>query len=122
MVPTGTGGRRLVDSYFDGGFRISGEVRHGSQLITPASILDWAVVDFEAVTEASLEPLAGLAEEIEILLIGTGRSFRPLAPSLRAVLKQRGWMADAMDTSAACRTYNLLASERRPVAAALICR
>ena len=44
----------------------------------------------------------------------------PVAPALRAALKAHGIAVEAMDTGAACRTYNLLLAEDRRVAAALL--
>ena len=40
--------------------------------------------------------------------------------ALRAALKDAGVSVDAMETGAACRTYNMLAGEGRSVAVALI--
>ena len=41
-------------------------------------------------------------------------------PALRAAIRARGPVVDVMDTGAACRTYNVLLSEARRVAAALL--
>ena len=41
---------------------------------------------------------------------------------LRAALRARGIVTEAMDTRAACRTFNVLLAEDRRVAAALIAR
>ena len=40
--------------------------------------------------------------------------------NLRAAARERGLALEPMDTGAACRTYNVLMSEQRQVAAALI--
>ena len=45
---------------------------------------------------------------------------RFVPPALRNALRTAGIVIDAMDTGAACRTYNVLMSEDRRVAAALI--
>jgi uncharacterized protein len=44
----------------------------------------------------------------------------PVAPALRQRLRTAGIVVDAMDTGAACRTYNVLLAEGRRVAAALL--
>jgi uncharacterized protein len=49
-----------------------------------------------------------------------GRRMVPVAAALRASLKAKGIAVEAMDTGAACRTYNLLLAEDRRVAAALM--
>ena len=41
-------------------------------------------------------------------------------PALRPALREAGIVVDAMDTGAACRTYNVLLAEDRRVAAALL--
>ena len=58
---------------------------------------------------------------IEILLLGLrpARARRCRRRCARA-LKARGIVVDAMDTGAACRTYNVLLAEDRRVAAALL--
>ena len=67
---------------------------------------------------ADLEPLLGLAPEV--VLLGTGaRQHFPDAQVLR-ILHQQRIGVEVMDTSAACRTYNVLVTEGRSVAAALI--
>jgi uncharacterized protein len=72
-----------------------------------------------AVTEAALAPVFEHGG-VELLLLGLGRRMAPVAPALRAALKAHGIAVEAMDTGAACRTYNLLVAEDRRVAAALL--
>jgi uncharacterized protein len=62
--------------------------------------------------------LAGL--DREIVLLGTGRLLRFPRPELLRPLVQAGVGVEVMDVQAACRTYNILASEERKVAAALL--
>lgn len=57
---------------------------------------------------------------VKVLLVGCGRRMTLLAPDLRKALRDAGLVVDVMDTGAACRTYNVLLGEKRPVAAALI--
>jgi uncharacterized protein len=57
---------------------------------------------------------------IEILLLGLGRSTTAVPASLRSALRNARIALEAMDTGAACRTYNVLVAEDRRVAAALI--
>ena len=56
----------------------------------------------------------------EILLIGCGPASALLAPAIRRMLEEAGLGVEIMDTGAACRTFNVLLSEDRAVAAALI--
>ena len=54
------------------------------------------------------------------MLLGTGAALAfPSAP-FRAEIDRRGMGIEAMDTSAACRTYNVLVAEARMFTAALL--
>ena len=57
--------------------------------------------------------------EPEIVLLGTGDVQRFPHPRLLAPLGEAHVGIEAMDTSAACRTFNILVAEGRRVAAAL---
>ncbi len=122
ITPAPATGRQVVQSYGGGGFRISGLAYEGSVIVLPQQVLAWPVTDPSGVGLEALRPLIGNDPAIEILLIGTGRTMRPANPELRAALKRHGIVADAMDTGAACRTFNVLVAEDRRVAAALIAR
>ena len=61
-----------------------------------------------------------LALRPELVIFGSGARQRFLAPALyRALIDARVGL-ETMDTAAACRTYNVLVAERRPVLAALL--
>ena len=113
-------GRQVVESYGDGRFRISGIVWTGSVLLRPDIASSWPVTDFRDLTLESLLPLTRGDDVPEILLIGCGNRAELLPRMLREAIRGEGMVADAMDTGAACRTYNVLMAEDRRVAAALI--
>jgi uncharacterized protein len=117
LIPTG---RQIIQSYGDGGFRISGTRHEGSVLIFPVQTLLWPVVEVEAMTEEALAAVALAEPKVEILLLGTGARLRTIPAALRRSLRGLGVAVDVMDTGAACRTYNVLLAEERRVAAALI--
>ena len=74
-------------------------------------------------TEIAPEALARLVAEaaaIDILLIGTGDAMTPLPRGIREALEAAGLFPELMSTGAAVRTYNVLLSEERAVAAALV--
>ena len=56
----------------------------------------------------------------EIVLLGTGATQRFPQPAVIAPLTNANVGVEVMDTRAACRTYNILVAEGRPVTAALI--
>ena len=68
----------------------------------------------------SSELVALLKVQPEILLIGCGTQKMQIPPSQLARLTSQNIGIEVMDTAAACRTYNVLASENRKVAAILL--
>jgi uncharacterized protein len=111
---------QLIEGYDAGGFRIAGSRHAGSILVLPERTLAWPVSAPEQVTAASLAPIRAAEPAVEILVLGCGARFRKVPAELRAALRAEGIAVEAMDTGAACRTYNLLLAEGRRVAAALI--
>jgi uncharacterized protein len=120
VTPQVPPGRQLIQAYGSGGFRIANQRHEGSVLVFPDRTIAWTITSFEAATPESLAEIGTAQPRPEILLIGTGAQARPLAAALRAHFRSLGIMVDGMDTGAACRTYNVLMSEDRRVAAALI--
>lgn len=113
-------GQQLINSYGDGGFRVSGVRYEGSILIQPEKTTPWPLRDIATLDLASLSLLLESAGGIDILLIGCGSSIVYIDDEIRAAFRARGVVIDAMDTGAAVRTYNVLLLERRRVAAALV--
>ena len=113
-------GRQVIESYGDGRFRVSGVPIEGSVLVLPTATFPWSACDPSGFTLDSFGPLLAAQPQVEILLVGCGKRLVPLAPALKAALRERGIGADPMDTGAACRTYNVLMAEGRRVAAALL--
>lgn len=113
-------GRAPVDAYGDGGFRFADMSHRGSILCLPSGIYGWEPADPLALTPADFAKVLAEAEQVEILLVGTGNDLRPLPAELRAAFKEARISADPMSTGAAVRTYNVLLAEDRAVAAAFI--
>lgn len=112
-------GRQLIQAYGDGGFLIAGQRWLGSVLVFPETTLAWACSDIAALGRDVLAPVIDAAPIPELLLVGCGALLRPLPPTLRAALATAGIRVETMDTGAACRTFNVLLTEERRVAAAL---
>jgi uncharacterized protein len=108
-----------VTAYGSGYFEIN-RVRHeGPLLLMPeGEVRRWQVDSYEALSAADLEALLGLGAEV--ILLGTGTRHRMPSPRLTAALARAGVGVEAMDSSAACRTYNILMGEGRRVLAALL--
>jgi uncharacterized protein len=103
-----------IDAFGGGGFRVSGFWRPGSLLILnddpddwrPAALADLRVEDFASV-------LAGGPE-----LSGPEQAQPPR--QVREIIRAAGLGLEFMSSAAAARTYNVLVSEGRRFAAALI--
>jgi uncharacterized protein len=78
----------------------------------------WPVERFEHLSAANFEQL--LAFEPEVVIFGSGDRLRFVPAALQRSLIERRIGVETMDTVAACRTFNVLASEGRAVAAALL--
>src|SRR5690606_9946487 len=113
-------GQQLINSYGDGGFRVSGIRYEGSILIEPEKTRPWSLDDIAALDLDSLSTLLDNAAGIDILLIGCGAGMVFIEEDIRAAFRAKGVVIDVMNTGAAVRTYNVLLLERRQVAAALI--
>jgi uncharacterized protein len=78
----------------------------------------WPVSAFDALTEEHFEQLNQTNPDVVIL--GTGKKQRFVHPKLIKSLTARQVGVESMDNQAACRTYNILMTEGRKVALALI--
>jgi uncharacterized protein len=110
----------LIDVYGNGGFRFADMSHRGSLLCLPSGLHAWTAVEGEALASHNFDKVIAEAERIEFLLVGTGVEIKPLSAELRALFRVHGISADPMSTGAAVRTYNIMLSEKRPVAAAFI--
>lgn len=113
--------RKIINAYGDGGFRVAGVRHQGSLLVFTDRVQAWPVDIAAAVTADSLAPVVcDVAGATTVLVVGCGPAFAPPTPGLAASLREAGILLEWMDTGAACRTFNVLLSEDRDVAAALI--
>jgi uncharacterized protein len=113
-------GRAPIDAYGNGGFRFADMSHRGSLMCLPSAILGW---DMASAADFSIDAFAAALDRdsgLEVLLIGTGVDIVPLKPEIKAAFRERSIMADAMNTGAAVRTFNVLLAEGRAVGAALV--
>jgi uncharacterized protein len=110
-----------IDAFGGGGFRLSGQRHEGSLLILSDVARPWPVASLAEVSPATLSDVleAGRAE-VELLLLGVGPRNAQPPRELREALLKAGIGLEFMDTPAAARLYNVLTSEGRRLAAALI--
>lgn len=120
ITPAVPEGSQVITGYGQGLFRIAGVVHGHSVLVLPDRTIAWAVTDFAAIDLAGLEPVWLHNSKVNVLLLGCGPRMQLPPPELRRGLRERGIVLEPMDTGAACRTFNVLLTEGRAAAAALI--
>jgi uncharacterized protein len=123
ITPSVAPDRQIIEAYGPAGFRVSGVTYEGAVIVFPDRTVTWAAKSVSAATAESLAAVterAGTDLAVEVLLLGCGRHMALPPPDLRPALRRAGIVVDAMDTGAACRTYDVLLTEGRRVAAALL--
>ncbi len=118
-----TSEHNLISHYGPGVLAVNGNEYTSNLLITQDTVLEnWVDGDIKQVSEESFAPLLNMAPEArpEIVLLGSGEAHVFPDMKILAALKQQGLTVEVMNTRAACRTYSVLVSEYRSVAAALI--
>jgi uncharacterized protein len=102
-----------IDGYGPGFFRVGGNVIQGPVLVTETGACGWGGLD-------DTQALLDLVGDVDVLFIGTGAEIAHIPASLRSALEAAGLGVETMSSPAACRTYNVLLSEGRRVAAAVL--
>ncbi len=94
--------------------------RYDQSLIVSSDRVEtgWAGNGFDGLSAADFSQL--LTWQAEVILIGTGARQRFPSPAVLRPLVEAQVGYEIMDSSAACRTYNVLVSEGRTVIAALL--
>lgn len=109
----------LITAYGDDFIAVNKKRYTRPIIVMPASITqDWPVNGFAHLSATHFRHLLELKPEV--VLLGTGKIHQFVRPSLTAALTEKGIAVECMTTHAACRTYNILMSEGRLVAAALL--
>lgn len=111
--------RHLTVRAYDAGGFLVGDRRVTSPVVLCGERVDVDLLpaEFDQLDEMHVDRLCALGTDL--LLIGTGERQRFLPQSLMARILERGIGCEAMDSAAACRSYNVLVSESRAVAVAL---
>jgi uncharacterized protein len=113
-------GQAPIDAYGNGGFRFAEMSHRGSIVCLPSGVHAWDVASPDALDLDAMAAILQVLTPPSFVLLGTGAN--QVFPSLavRRAFMDAGIGLEPMDTGAACRTYNVLLAEHRPVAAALI--
>lgn len=109
-----------IDAYGNGGFRFADMSHRGSLLCLPTGMHAWTVDAADQLNIKNLQPIFDLTDEVDVLFIGTGEDVAIISPELRTALRERSIVVEGLSTGSAISIYNILLSENRAVAAALI--
>lgn len=115
---TPNAGLQLFSGYGAGYVAINNVRYEKCVVVTPQAVTEWTVTGFDQLTGADFGFIAELKPEI--VIFGTGATQRFPQPELARALAAAGAGVEVMDSRAACRTYNILASESRKVVAAIL--
>ncbi len=107
------GEAKPVESYGPGFFRLDGRVLRGPTIITPWDAGPWGGLE-------DVAALLSLAGRVDVLFLGMGAEIAPAPGGLRARLEAAGIGVEVMASPTACRTYNVLLSEGRRIALAVL--
>ncbi len=112
-------GQNLISEYGPGQITVNQQIYRRSLVLTPQSVIaDWPPDSFGDLLNKHFEIIASLKPEV--VLLGTGARLKlPRVDCYRSLI-EAGIGLEVMDTGAACRTYNILMSDGRRVAAALL--
>ena len=110
---------QTVTGYEDDWIEINAQRFDHSLLVLPeVAPRRWPVTSFDQLETTHFDALA--ATEPDLVILGTGERQRFVPPRLLSALMERRIGVECMDNRAACRTYNILMTEGRKVALALI--
>jgi uncharacterized protein len=109
----------LIRAYGSGELRINDDIHRGTVILSASTVV--SVPEIRGISDlAAFDGSRILALDPELVLLGTGaRQIFPAA-SFRAQFLSAGIGFEAMDTGAACRTFNVLVAEQRRVVALLM--
>lgn len=109
----------LITAYGESYIEINKQRYTQNIIVMPQTILsDWHVDNVDTLNNLHFQEIIQLKPEV--VLLGTGKTHLFLHPKNHQKLTEQGIALECMSTAAACRTYNILMSEGRLVAAALI--
>jgi len=123
ITPLFSQGQQVIQSYAGGRFKVSGAAYSHALFITPEETASWAVggsAHVDDLLPEHFEIIIDKSDEIDVILLGSGKEMAFIPPTLKALFKDVGIFVDIMDTGAACRTYNVLMAEGRRVACFLL--
>ncbi|HCR86515.1 MAG TPA: hypothetical protein DIV86_07560 [Alphaproteobacteria bacterium] len=120
LTPIIKEGRKVIETYGAGSFTISSAKYDFSIIITPFSLKESEAKNISEITENDISILIDEKDKIDFVLVGFGENSDYLPTNIEKILAKENIRIEYMSTGAACRTYNVLMSEERKIAAILI--
>ncbi|KAK8794810.1 hypothetical protein WA158_001791 [Blastocystis sp. Blastoise] len=108
------------DAYDEEGFSINNVYHKGSVMAFNNNAFFWNAKSFQDITPESLSLITFYNPSIDILLIGTGKSFERVPKNVEKFLDDNHIAYESMNSASACATFNFLHNENRQVAAAIL--
>jgi|SRR5450631_2228390 uncharacterized protein len=110
---------QLIRAYGGGELRVGDEIYRETVIVSASAVLAQPELrDMNDLPGLDLSIIFAL--DPEVVLLGTGQRQIFPAASFRRRFADAGIGLEVMDTGAACRTFNVLANERRRVVAVLM--
>lgn len=113
---------QVVQGYGLDGYKVSGQHFEKAVIVTPEQSFEWSVTSVENLTRSDFSFLDDLDFVPEVLLFGTGNKMIFPPNDVRNFFDEKMELPpiEAMDSGAACRTYNTLLADGRRVIACLL--
>ena len=105
-----------ITAYDEQSITVGNLILRNSFILSPKLMITETVPQvFDELTQEHLAPLLELNPEL--LIIGTGHHSKQISGLMRYFLESKGIGVECMNTPAACRSYTVLLSEGRNMAA-----
>lgn len=109
----------LITAYGESYIEINKQRYAQNLIVMPQTLVEgWHAENVNTLTNEHFQEIIQLKPEV--VLLGTGKTHVFVHPKNYQILTEHGIALECMSTAAACRTYNILMSEGRLVAAALM--
>ena len=108
----------FIKNYENHSLYIDDKIYKNNVLMTSAAVENWNLNDID---NLNIDDFKNVLDcKPEIIILGTGGSLVIPTPAIINDIQNQGIGFEFMITDSACKTFNLLVSENRKVAAALI--
>ena len=110
----------VIESVSAESISIQGQDYKQSIIVFKDDVVEVDIKKTSDLDEGSLKPVLDRAQDLDLVIIGTGDAHEFVPPYVRGLFTSQTIGVEFMDTAAACRTYNVLLADGRRIAAILI--